>query len=172
MKTTSLIKKIALFSCTSLLLFACSNNNQPAVPKDTTPIVEEIIPTGDTATVILQAGDDMKFDLSEIRVPLGQIVNLTLKHTGEMPKTAMGHNFVLLNDGVDVIDFGNATAQSMAPDFNIPTELLKDVFIHTDMIGGGESTTIEFLTPKKGEYTYLCSFPGHYGMMQGKFIVE
>jgi azurin len=40
------------------------------------------------------------------------------------------------------------------------------------LIGGGESTTIEFEAPEKGEYTFLCTFPGHFGLMNGKFIVE
>ena len=29
-----------------------------------------------------------------------------------------------------------------------------------------------FLPPKKGVYDFICSFPGHYAMMKGKFIVE
>ena len=40
------------------------------------------------------------------------------------------------------------------------------------MLGGGEETTIEFEAPAKGEYTFICSFPGHYALMNGKFIVE
>ena len=40
------------------------------------------------------------------------------------------------------------------------------------MIGGGETDVIEFPAPEKGTYEFLCSFPGHYGMMKGKFIVE
>jgi azurin len=40
------------------------------------------------------------------------------------------------------------------------------------MIGGGESTVIEFVAPEAGTYTYICSFPGHYAMMKGKLIVE
>ncbi|MCB0632702.1 MAG: azurin, partial [Lewinella sp.] len=26
--------------------------------------------------------------------------------------------------------------------------------------------------PAPGTYDYICSFPGHYALMQGKFIVE
>ena len=84
----------------------------------------------------------------------------------------MGHNFVLLKQGVDLTDFGNEVAQAQAPDYDIPYSLQKNVIANTKMIGGGESTTIEFLTPQKGFYHFLCSFPGHYGMMKGAFIVE
>ena len=40
------------------------------------------------------------------------------------------------------------------------------------MIGGGESDTITFTAPKKGSYTYICTFPGHYGLMKGVLIVS
>ena len=47
-----------------------------------------------------------------------------------------------------------------------------EVIAHTKMIGGGETTVIEFVAPEAGTYTYICSFPGHYAMMKGKLIVE
>jgi len=40
------------------------------------------------------------------------------------------------------------------------------------MLGGGETTTIEFTAPGAGIYDYICSFPAHYGLMKGKLIVE
>ena len=43
---------------------------------------------------------------------------------------------------------------------------------HTDLIGGGQVTSIEFDAPDAGTYEFLCSFPGHSGLMKGKFIVE
>ena len=53
----------------------------------------------------------------------------------------------------------------------IPTDS-KDVIAYTEMIGGGQTTTIEFDAPAAGEYDFICSFPAHYAMMKGKFIVE
>ena len=40
------------------------------------------------------------------------------------------------------------------------------------MIGGGESVTIEFDAPEAGTYDFLCTFPAHFAMMKGKFIVK
>ena len=31
--------------------------------------------------------------------------------------------------------------------------------------------TVEFTAPAEGEYTYVCTFPGHYMMMQGTMRV-
>ena len=39
-------------------------------------------------------------------------------------------------------------------------------------IGGGESTEITFSTEKLksgGDYSFFCSFPGHWAIMKGKF---
>jgi azurin len=47
-----------------------------------------------------------------------------------------------------------------------------EVLAHTKLIGGGESVTIEFVAPAKGVYEFICTFPGHSGMMKGNFYVQ
>ena len=47
-----------------------------------------------------------------------------------------------------------------------------EVMVNTILLGGGEETTIEFEAPASGTYPFICSFPGHYALMQGTFIVE
>jgi azurin len=45
----------------------------------------------------------------------------------------------------------------------------------TDIVGGGQETTITFdasALQRGGDYTYFCSFPGHFVLMYGKLIVE
>lgn len=120
--------------------------------------------------VNLTGNDLMQFNLNEIKVKAGETVRLTLKHVGELPENAMGHNFVLLQKGTDVIDFAQKAATASGSEY-IP-EGTDKVIVNTEMIGGGEETTIEFTAPEAGTYDYICSFPGHYVQMQGKFIVE
>lgn len=116
-------------------------------------------------------GDDMmKYNINEIRVKAGETVKLTLKHVGQLPENAMGHNFVLLQQGTDVVDFAQKAATASGNNY-IP-EGTDKVIVSTEMIGGGEETTIEFTAPEAGTYDYICSFPGHYVQMRGKFIVE
>mgnify|MGYP003666523550 FL=1 len=131
--------------------------------------------TLDTATkevteVVLESNDQMKFNLSEIKVEAGTTVKLTLKHVGKLPKQVMGHNFVLLKKGVEMKDFAMTAMKAKDNDY-IP-ESTDQIIANTALIGGGESTTIEFEAPEKGEYIFICSFPGHYALMNGKFIVE
>lgn len=121
--------------------------------------------------LVLESTDAMQFTKKELKVKAGQSVKLTLKHTGKLAKAAMGHNFVLLAQGTDVAAFGQKAAQARDTDY-IPKSEASKILAHTKLIGGGESTTVEFKAPKKGTYTYICSFPGHYALMQGKLIVE
>lgn len=125
---------------------------------------------GDVVEITIEGNDQMRFNKDEIRVKAGQTVRLTLKHVGEMDKNVMGHNWVLLKPGITVNEFGQEAVQAKANDY-IP-EGTDAVIAHTKMVGGGESDTIEFEAPEAGTYDFLCSFPGHYSVMKGKFIVE
>ena len=96
---------------------------------------------------------------------------LTLKHTGTLPKSSMGHNFVLLKAGADVQAYATA-AVSAKDDEYLPKAAADQVLAATKLLGGGSSDTIVFKAPAAGSYDFICSFPGHYAVMKGKFIVE
>lgn len=122
------------------------------------------------ANVVLTANDMMQYNTKEIKVKSGQKVKLTLRHVGKLDVNVMGHNFVLLKKGTDLVAF--ATEASTQRDNKYIPKDSSDIIAHTDLIGGGQTTTIEFDAPEVGTYEFLCSFPGHYAMMRGKFIVE
>ena len=124
----------------------------------------------DVNKIVITSDDYMKFNTSKITVKSGKLVKLTLKHIGRLDVQVMGHNFVLLKDKVDIVEFANKAAMASKNQY-IPVES-NEVIVYTDMIGGGQETTIEFLPPKKGVYDFIFSYPGHYAMMKGKFIVE
>ncbi len=127
---------------------------------------------GTAREIAITANDSMQFNLKEITAKPGETIRLKLSHVGKMPKTAMGHNWVLLK----VLPPAEVNALAMAAAKNTPTYLPKDlsvVLAHTKLIGGGESDTIEFTAPDTaGDYPYLCTFPGHFTMMKGKLIVK
>ena len=120
--------------------------------------------------VVITSNDAMQFNKKIIKVKAGEKVKITLKHIGKMDKNVMGHNFVLLKQGVELTKFGNSAATARDNDF-IPKGT-QDVIAHTKLIGGGETTVVEFDAPEVGTYQFLCSFPGHYAIMKGTFIVE
>lgn len=125
---------------------------------------------GKSVTIDIEGDDAMKFNLKELKVKEGQKITLNLHHVGKMSVQVMGHNWVLLKPGVDMMKFGADAAAAEANDY-IP-EGSTDFIVHTDMIGGGEKTSITFDAPAKGTYDFICSFPGHVALMKGKFIVE
>lgn len=152
---------------------SCSSPSQEQATDDTASQggapTEAATPKQDVA-ITLKANDQMKYDLSEIRVPANSAVTLTLVNEGVMPKEAMGHNFVLLAQGTDVADYGLRAIEAGIASDHIPSG--SETIANTKLIGGGESVTITFDAPTSGTYDFICSFPGHYGLMKGKFIVE
>jgi azurin len=121
----------------------------------------------------IEGNDQIQFNVAEIRVSAscGE-VTITLRHTGQLPATAMGHNWVLAATP-DFNAVAQAGAAAGAPNY-VPQGDAR-VLAASAIIGGGEETSVTFdisgLTAG-GDYTYFCSFPGHYVLMNGKFIIE
>ncbi len=125
--------------------------------------------TGALVKVVVNSDDQMRFDTDEIKVPAGSRVELTLNHTGSFPKESMGHNLVILSSGVDLNDYAQRAMSASDNNYVIEGD---EIVAGTDVIGGGESTTITFDAPAAGTYQFVCTFPGHFFNMQGNFIVE
>ncbi|WP_312819907.1 azurin [Kaistella carnis] len=176
MKYSKIKSVLALLAISSTLLISCNKTEKNEVVTEAP--VETVANDGivddaakqDTIKITLNGNDKMQYDLSEIDVYEGQTVVLTLNHTGTMPMASMGHNFVLLKNGTDLEKF-EAEAAKAQKDGYIPTDT-SEIIAHTKLLGGGESDTITFQAPEKGTYDFLCSFPGHYSMMKGKFNVK
>lgn len=118
----------------------------------------------------ISGNDAMQYDKKELKVPAGTRVELTLKHTGKMRGDVMGHNLVILKQGIDMAEFSQKAVKARANDY-IPAD--SEAYIaHTAMIGGGETSTVLFDAPEKGTYDFICTFPGHFINMSGKLIVE
>ena len=155
----------------AILLISC--NQKPKKEKFQYERVQEntseVIQNNDVKnTIILNSNDAMLFDKKVIKVNSGEKITLTLNHIGKIGKDFMGHNFVLLKKEVDVNDFGQRAIQARDNEY-IPEG--DDFIVTTKMLGGGESDTIVFDAPEPGKYIFICTFPGHYQLMQGEFIV-
>ena len=168
------IKSIALFAL-ALTLVNCGEGEKKQEKEQvklgtSTPEADSSANETSQNEVLLLATDQMRFDKNEIRVKAGEKVTLTLRHTGKQPVEVMGHNFVLLSQGTDIPTFANSATSARDNDY-IPEDT-DAVIVHTKLLGGGQEDTIEFDAPEPGTYDFICSFPGHYSLMKGKFIVE
>ncbi len=123
--------------------------------------------------ITINGNDQMQFDKKSFEVEAGKSVKLTLKHSGKLPKVAMGHNLVILKKGTNLTTWATKAMSAQANDY-IPTDKpsQEQIFAKTKLLGGGESDTITFTAPDAGDYEFLCSFPGHFGVMKGKMTVK
>ena len=154
-----------------LMLFIVSCKNEPAKEKFSYERVQENEKKieRNEQTIVLNSNDLMLFDKSSLSAKAGKNIRLVLNHTGKIGKEFMGHNFVLLKKDVDVDDFAMLALDFKENEY-IPEN--NDFIVHTKMLGGGESHTINFTIEEPGSYTYVCTFPGHYQIMQGILTIE
>lgn len=122
-------------------------------------------------TILLTGNDRMQYSDTVFKVKASEKVKLTFRNIGKMPKNSMGHNFVLLAQGTDFTNFATEAMKARDDDY-IPQQLSSSIIAHTRLVGPGETDEILFSVPNKGIYDFLCSFPGHYGTMRGKLVVE
>ena len=136
---------------------------RPAAPAAATP-----------CEVRISGNDALQFDLKTITVskkacPQFRVV---LRHSGKLPKAAMGHNWVLTRTAdVDAVA-KDGVAAGLANEYVKPRD--PRVIAASRLVGGGETTTVTVPTARLdvgGDYMYVCTFPGHYAVMRGKFVV-
>lgn len=109
----------------------------------------------------------MQFDQKLLTVKAGQKVMLLFSNA----KCPLQHNFVLVKPGT--LNAAGALADKMLTD---PDALTKsylptspDILASsTRLLGIGQSELIQFTAPAvPGDYPYLCTFPGHWRLMNG-----
>ena len=118
--------------------------------------------------VRMSASDQMRFNTTRIEVPAGKI-KIELKNAGTLPKDVMGHNFIVLKPGSDAMGFAAKAMPAKTTDY-VP-DGAPEVLGHIKLLGPGESAILE-LEVAAGTYPFLCSFPGHVGLMNGQLVAQ
>lgn len=126
-----------------------------------------------TCELSISGNDMIQYDKSTLTVaPDCDSVKLTLHHTGKLPVKQMGHNWVLA-PGANWKEIAMAGLTAGESRDYIPDD--DRIIAHTDLVGGGESTSITFDVSKLDpgdDYQFFCTFPGHYINMNGTFVVQ
>lgn len=128
-----------------------------------------------TARVTIGSTDQMRYTVQEFAVDAGQEVELTLVHEGRLALNVMGHNVVILPAGEDYIAFSRRVMSEGGSIDNeyLPESMRDGLIAYTSMIAGGDTDTIRFTAPEEpGDYPFLCTFPGHFGVMNGVMTVR
>ncbi|MFC3812157.1 plastocyanin/azurin family copper-binding protein [Lacihabitans lacunae] len=118
-------------------------------------------------TISIGTKPGLKFNVSNIQVKAGSKVKLTFNNNDDML-----HNMLIVKPGtvekvgMKAFDMGlEAEKNAYVPDLN-------EVLFHTWILQPESSETIYFTAPEKpGKYTFVCTFPGHYTLMQGTITI-
>ena len=113
-------------------------------------------------------GDELAYDVVEIRAAAGSEITIDfVNKSGGMP-----HNIVFVNGDGDVNPVGIAALQASKTEY-VPESELDRIFGYTSMAGPGETVSVTITVPEEpGSYPYICTYPGHFTVMQGRLIVR
>jgi uncharacterized protein len=124
------------------------------------------------APVVLTLGvlpDVMKYDRAELTVKAGVSAKLVFKNADHMP-----HNALILRPGTTeavgtLADTMLADPQALAKNY---TPASADVLFTVPLVNPGETAELVFTAPAQpGRYPILCTFPGHWRLMQATLVV-
>lgn len=118
----------------------------------------------------IETARNLSYATKEFVVKAGEPLAFTLSNPDVVP-----HNWVLVEPGALQIvgELGNqliADPEAYARQYIPETD---KVIAHTDIVPPGEKQTIYFQAPAPpGRYPFLCTFPGHWMVMNGVMVVE
>jgi azurin len=127
-------------------------------------------PMSGARRVAVEAGPNLSFKQKVLNAKAGEVLALTFTNPDVVP-----HNWALLKPGT--MQKVGAEANALISD---PEALARqyipaggDVIAYTDVVLPGEKFTIHFQAPKeKGRYPFVCTFPGHWMVMNGTLVLE
>jgi azurin len=91
----------------------------------------------------INVGDNMKFVPAAISAAPGEVIKVVIKHVGQMPKVAMGHNFVLLKKGADAKKLVEQCSSARETEFIAPS-VRPQLLASTRLVGPGETADATF----------------------------
>jgi putative heme-binding domain-containing protein len=118
----------------------------------------------------LSAGQNLTYTTTALSARAGEPIKLIFSNPDVVP-----HNWALARPGTlsKVGDLANkiiAEPDAAARNYIPRTD---DILVHTDIVEPGQDATIYFVAPKqRGRYPFLCTFPGHWMVMNGVLTVE
>ncbi len=124
---------------------------------DAAPLLATLDGLGGTVVLVRTLPHQMLYDLGEILVEAGRPVSIVFQNNDVMP-----HNLVVARPGTLAAVGERAERERvLVPDGG-------DVLWHTRLLNPGESERLSFVAPSTpGDHPYLCTYPGHWRVMNG-----
>lgn len=139
------------------------------------PQPESIDLSGARVVDVKSTGITLSYDVTEIRMKSGERLVIRYHNASEM-----SHNVVVVKDEADIQPVGIAALSAMASDF-IPEMLNPKAYFSQEqdrilaasaLAYPGETVYLEFTPETAGVFPYICTYSGHFTMMQGRIHVE
>lgn len=125
-------------------------------------------------SVNIDSTDAMRYDKDVIVVDKAcKEFTVNLTHSGKLGKNVMGHNWVLSKAGDVAAIAKEGISAGLENNYLKPED--ERVIAYTEIIGGGQETSVTFPVDKikaAGEYVFFCSFPGHSTIMRGTLSLK
>ncbi len=120
--------------------------------------------------IVIEAGKNLTFLPSSFTARAGEPIKLTFKNPDVVP-----HNWALIRPGTlsTVGDLANKLIADPEASSRHYVPRSEDVLLYADIVDPGGQFSVYFQAPKdKGRYPFLCTFPGHWMIMNGVMTVE
>ena len=156
-----------LLLCSTLFISCGTSETKVSDPVNNVKLETEKVWEEFTIEALGNTMMDMQFSLKNISVKAGSWVRINLVNKGLDP--AMIHNILIVNYNKRA-EIATAAIEA-GPELDyIPKS--KDVIAGSKQANPGETVTLEFKAPSKGNYEFFCSYPGHSSKMRGYFFVK
>ncbi len=119
-------------------------------------------------TIRLGTNPGLRYDLETIEVEAGSKIELVFTNNDDMQ-----HNVVFVQPGTaDEVGEEAMLLGLQGEEMNyVPDN--DNVIYYTAILNPGSSESIYFTAPETpGDYTFVCTFPGHHIVMRGTFVVQ
>jgi len=120
--------------------------------------------------VLVKAGPNLSFSPNFLKGHPGETIALTFENPDAVP-----HNWALIPPG-SLQGFGDLINKQIADPDAFARQYIPEkggTIAYTDVVQPGMKATIYFTLPQKpGRYPFVCTFPGHWMVMNGVLSVE
>jgi glucose/arabinose dehydrogenase/azurin len=120
--------------------------------------------------VVRAVVEGMRYDVTRLVAPVGKQIEITFENPDVMP-----HNLVIVEPGARA-RVGQAAQELPAEHLDrqgrawVPES--RELIAATKMLETGQSETLRFgPIRQEGIYEYVCTFPGHWGVMYGQLVI-
>ena len=126
-------------------------------------------PIAEAREITLSAAKNLMFDQEQFRVNPGEVIRLTFKNPDAVP-----HNWALVEKN-SLQEIGLLCNKQISDPQAAANQYIPDsskVIAYTNIVEPFSEHTIYFRAPETpGRYPYLCTFPGHWMVMNGWMTV-